>query len=142
MARHRLPYADQRAFEGPAANVLVTGRHRRARGDPFDGSAGLVNWLIVVAWHEVQAERRRVARIEAGEIPEQLTNLDPAVIVEGHLELDTVADGLATLSPAEREALLLPLLDGGDGESDLPSVRMRRYRARQHLANVVARNPL
>lgn len=30
MARHRLPYADERAFEGPAANVLVTGRHRRA----------------------------------------------------------------------------------------------------------------
>ncbi len=30
MARHRLPYAGELAFEGAAANVLVTGRHSRA----------------------------------------------------------------------------------------------------------------
>src|SRR5579875_1187100 len=30
MARHRLPYAVEQPFEGAAAKVLVTGRHRRA----------------------------------------------------------------------------------------------------------------
>lgn len=111
------------------------------RADGFDSSAGLFNWLIVVAWHEVQAEWRRTARINDGEVPDQPTNLDPAVIVQGHLELDAVADGLAVLSPAEREVLLLPLREGADGGPDKPYVKMRRHRARQHLAEVVGRDP-
>ena len=99
---------------------------------------GLVNWVIVVAWHEIQAEWRRGARIELGEVPENPAGPDPAEIAESHLALDAVADGLSTLSDAERQAILSPLVgetaSAGPGDA---RVKMRRHRARQHLAELV-----
>ena len=81
------------------------------RDEGFDTLGGLVNWVIVVAWHEIQAEWRRGARIELGDVPESPAGPDPAEIAETHLALDAVADGLSTLSDRERQAILSPILD-------------------------------
>ncbi|MGH8997059.1 MAG: RNA polymerase sigma factor, partial [Acidimicrobiales bacterium] len=105
------------------------------RSEGFDSPDGLVNWLVKVAWHEIQAEWRRHARLETGPVPERSGPPDPADVVEDRLALDAVADGLASLSDAEREAIL----GGVDRSGDSPaSTKMRRYRARKHLAAIVA----
>jgi hypothetical protein len=99
----------------------------------------LTNWVTVVAWHEVQAEWRLRARIEPGAVPEQPTEPDPAHVVETHLAVDAVVDGLSALTPDEREAILAPLAEDA-GSSDGPDdarTRMRRHRARQHLAELI-----
>jgi hypothetical protein len=95
----------------------------------------------VVAWHEIQAEWRRCARIELGDVPESPAGPDPAEIAEAHLALGAVADGLSTLSDRERKAILSPILDdiADSGVKDAAE-KMRRYRARQHLAHIVELN--
>ncbi|HVA06849.1 MAG TPA: sigma factor [Acidimicrobiales bacterium] len=110
------------------------------RHEGFDSFDGLVSWVIVVAWHEVQAEWRHAARADLGEVPENPVGPDPAAVVESHIALDAVADGLSSLSDAEREAILAPLVDDAASEgSDDAREKMRRHRARRHLADLVER---
>ncbi|MGH8996092.1 MAG: hypothetical protein ACRDYB_08710 [Acidimicrobiales bacterium] len=99
----------------------------------------MINWVTVVAWHEVQAEWRQRAHIEPGAVPELPTEPDPADVVETHLEVDAVVDGLSALTPDEREAILAPLADdaGSSNGPDDARTRMRRHRARQRLAELV-----
>jgi DNA-directed RNA polymerase specialized sigma24 family protein len=106
--------------------------------DGFDCPQGMVRWVTVVAWNEVQAEWRRRARLQVGNLPEQPSAADPAVDVALRLELDAVADGLARLSDAERRAVFSGIArdQGPCLREDAPS-KMRRYRARQHLAQLV-----
>lgn len=111
------------------------------RDEGFDTLGGLVNWVIVVAWHEIQAEWRRGARIELGDVPEGPAGPDSAEIAETHLVLDAVVDGLSTLSDRERQAILSPILDDiADGRVEDAAAKMRRHRARRHLAAVVEQN--
>jgi DNA-directed RNA polymerase specialized sigma24 family protein len=109
------------------------------RTDGFDSFAGLINWVTVVAWHEVQAEWRQRARIELGAVPEQATEPDPADVMENHLAVDAVVDSLCALTPDEREAILAPLAKeaGSTNGPDDARTRMRRHRARQRLAELV-----
>jgi hypothetical protein len=94
--------------------------------------------VIVVAWHEVQAEWRHAARADLGEVPEIPVGPDPAAVVESHIALDAVATGLSSMSEAERYAILAPLVDDtGSAGPDDARVKMRRHRARQHLAELV-----
>ena len=106
--------------------------------DGFDSQEGMVRWVTVVAWNEVQAEWRRRARLQVGDLPEQASAADPAARVEIHLELDAVANGLARLSDAERRAVFSGMAREQDSHhpEDARS-KMRRYRARQHLADLV-----
>jgi DNA-directed RNA polymerase specialized sigma24 family protein len=106
--------------------------------DGFDSQEGMVRWVTVVAWNEVQAEWRRRARLQVGDLPEQASAVDPAARVEINLELDAVADGLARLSDAERRAVFSGIAREQDSRhpEDARS-KMRRYRARQHLAHLV-----
>ncbi len=66
----------------------------------------MVAWVTVVAWHEVQNEWRRQARVELGEVPECADRADPAAAVERRLELQRVVNSLMDLSVTEREAIL------------------------------------
>jgi DNA-directed RNA polymerase specialized sigma24 family protein len=111
------------------------------RDGGFDSLGGLVNWVIVVAWHEIQAEWRRSARIELGDVPEGPAGPDSAEIAEAHLALGAAIDGLSTLSDRERQAILSPILDDiADGRVEDAAAKMRRHRARRHLAAVVEQN--
>ena len=110
------------------------------RREGFDSFDGLVSWVIVVAWHEVQAEWRHNARADLGEVPERPVGPDPASVVESHIEIDAVANGLSSLSNAEREAILSPLVDGRAPDRPYDAqAKMRRYRARRHLAELIER---
>jgi DNA-directed RNA polymerase specialized sigma24 family protein len=106
--------------------------------DGFDSREGMVRWVTVVAWNEVQAEWRRRARLQVGDLPEHASTADPALRVEIHLELDAVAHCLARLSDAERRAILSGISNEQNPHhpEDARS-KMRRYRARQHLADLV-----
>jgi DNA-directed RNA polymerase specialized sigma24 family protein len=109
------------------------------RTDGFDRFAGLINWVTVVAWHEVQAEWRQLARIELGAVPEQPTEAYPADVLETRLVVNAVVDGLSVVTPDEREAILAPLAEdavSSNGPDDART-RMRRHRARQRLAGLV-----
>lgn len=108
------------------------------RREPFDGIQGWTNWTITVAWHEVQAEWRRQAKVEIGELPERPDMADPAVLVEYRLDLAAVANGLSRLKPSDRAATLAALQMGMDPSDPLaPSEKMRRYRARRRLAALI-----
>jgi DNA-directed RNA polymerase specialized sigma24 family protein len=108
------------------------------RDEGFDSFDGLVSWAIVVAWHEVQVEWRHAARAELGGVPDRPDGPDPAAVVESHIAFDAVASGLSSLSKAERQAILAPLVDDTRSEGpDDSRVKMRRYRARRRLANLV-----
>jgi DNA-directed RNA polymerase specialized sigma24 family protein len=108
------------------------------RREPFDGLQGWTNWTITVAWHEVQREWRRQARVESGEPPERQYMGDPAVLTEYRLDLEAVARGLSGLRPADRTAALAELNRGADSGALSPSEKMRRYRARRRLAALIA----
>ena len=106
----------------------------------FDSVDGLVQWTIVVAWHEVQAEWRHQARVELGNVPERPDGIDPATVIESRLVFDAVAVGVSALSDAERHAIASALADEPGPDGPLKArTRMRRYRARQHLAEIVDR---
>jgi DNA-directed RNA polymerase specialized sigma24 family protein len=108
------------------------------RADGFDSREGMVRWITVVAWNEVQAEWRRRARLQIGDLPERPSAADPAARVETHLELDAVADGLAKLSEAERQAVFSGIArEQGPHPPEPAKSKMRRYRARQHLADLI-----
>lgn len=111
------------------------------RTDGFDSFAGLINWVTVVAWHEVQAEWRQRARIELGAVPEQATEPDPADVMENYFAVDAVVDSLSALTPDERKAILAPLAEdaGSSNGPDDARTRMRRHRARQRLAGLIER---
>jgi DNA-directed RNA polymerase specialized sigma24 family protein len=109
------------------------------RREPFDGLRGWTNWTIKVAWHEVQAEWRRQARVETGELPERADISDPAAYTEHRMDLEAVATALSALKPADRAAALAGLdqEEGATGPLS-PSEKMRRYRARRRLAALMA----
>ncbi len=108
------------------------------RAGGFDGIDGLVSWATNVAWHEVQVEWHRRARAGPGEIPEVPGGEDPGRVVAGRLALDAVVEGLATLKEADRHAILSALDERhGDDAALSAKEKMRRHRARQHLAAVI-----
>ena len=110
------------------------------RVDGFDSREGMIRWVTVVAWNEVQAEWRRQAKLQIGDPPERPSVADPAARVEIHLELDAVVDGLARLSDAERQAVFSGMArEQGPHPPEPATSKMRRYRARQHLADLVDR---
>lgn len=90
----------------------------------------------MVAWNEVQAEWRRQARVDFGEVPERPGGLDPAVVVQGRIDLGVAIAGLACLSDTDREAITAELVDE-TVEPQRPQAKMRRHRARQRLAALV-----
>jgi hypothetical protein len=106
----------------------------------FDSFDGMVRWVTKVAWNEVQMEWRHQARVELGSVPEHPAGPDPGTLVEGRLEVDVVAQGFAVLSTAERDAITSVLNDERrhDGPEEA-SLKMRRHRARRHLAALVGR---
>ena len=109
------------------------------RREPFDGLQGWTNWTITVAWHEVQAEWRRQAKINSGEPPERQDIGDPATLTEYRLDLEAVARGLSGLRPSDRAAALAELDRDAEAVGPLsPSEKMRRYRARRRLAALMA----
>lgn len=119
--------------------IQTAGERSLRRREPFDGIQGWTNWTIKVAWHEVQAEWRRQARVEAGAPQEQLDRLDPALVTEYRLELAAVALALPELKPSDRAAALAGLDDDANAAEPLSaSEKMRRYRARRRLAALVA----
>jgi hypothetical protein len=103
------------------------------RSEGFDSHEGMVAWVTVVAWHEVQNEWRRQTRIEPGDVPDRPAGPDPAAVVEGRLELKRVVDSLMDLSVTERQAILAVPQPNTDN-AERARVKMRRYRARKHLA--------
>ena len=106
--------------------------------DGFDSPEGLLRWVTVVAWNEVQAEWRRRARLQVGDLPEPVSVADPAVSVETQMQLDAVVDGLAQLSDAERRAVFSGMSQEPDARlPDDARSKMRRYRARRHLVHLV-----
>jgi hypothetical protein len=97
----------------------------------------MAKWVLVVAWNEVQAEWRRQARVDFGEVPERPGGPDPAVVVESRIDLGVAIAGLAYLSDADQDAILSSLLhEPVAGGLEDPRVKMRRYRARRHLAHL------
>lgn len=109
------------------------------RSEGFDSHEGMVAWETVVAWHEVQNEWRRQARVELGGIAERPDGPDPAAVVERRLELETVVEGLMELSIKEREAILAVPETTADA-AERARMKMRRYRARKHLAALAGLN--
>ena len=119
------------AIQTAALRVLQSRRR-------FDTIDGWVNWTIEVAWHEVQIEWRRQARVVPGELPELPDRHDPSRVVEGRHDLDVTRSALSALSAADRTAILAPLADSQPPHEHEPAaVKMRRYRARRRLATIL-----
>lgn len=109
------------------------------RAEPFDNLQGWTNWTIKVAWHEVQAQWRRMSRSVPGEVPERTAGDDPAIVVEDRLALMAVVDALPQLNPAVRQTILSLVEDRlSPGGTLTASDRMRRYRARRRLAALLS----
>lgn len=101
----------------------------------FDSLEGLTNWVIVVAWHEVQAEWRSQARVRVGDIPEYAAGPDPCEVVEDRLTLEAVTAAFALLKADDQDSILSALIDSPrPNKPQEPQVKMRRHRARQRLA--------
>ncbi|MHB1927984.1 MAG: sigma factor [Acidimicrobiales bacterium] len=110
---------------------------RRTEG--FDTLDGCVNWTVKVAWHEIQAQWRREARVSPGDVPERAGGSDPAREVEDRLAIATAIKSLALLPEPERHAILSSLDDSGLSERPLSAAeKMRRSRARRRLAALVS----
>lgn len=118
--------------------IQVAAERALRRREPFDDVQGWTAWTIKVAWHEVQAEWRRQARLEAGEPPDRPDRTDPAVVMEDRLDLEAVAVALSELKPVDRAAALAGLEPDEPAEPLSPSEKMRRYRARRRLAALIA----
>lgn len=91
-----------------------------------------------MAWHEVQAQWRRDARVVLGEPIERSGGPDPAAIMERQVELATAIRGLEALTATDREAIVTSLDDALSGEPLAGREKMRRYRARRRLAALIA----
>lgn len=112
--------------------------HLLGRPSGFDSFEGLVGWVIKVAWNEIQMDWRRRARASPGEIPEGEGERDPADVAEARVTLEAVAHGFAALSAAERDAILSALIEEpGLGGPQSTALKMRRHRARAHLAVLI-----
>lgn len=121
--------------------IQVAAERALRRREPFDGVQGWTAWTIKVAWHEVQAEWRRQARLEAGEPPDRPNAADPAIVTEHRLDFEAVAIALSELKPADHAAALAGLNPNEEAAGPLsPSEKMRRYRARRRLAALIARH--
>lgn len=90
-------------------------------------------WVIQVAWNEVKMAWRRQARVDVGEVPERPEGFDPETATEARLDLAATIHGLAALGHVERDAILSALGDTATRAPERASLKMRRYRARQHL---------
>lgn len=97
----------------------------------------MTKWVLAVAWNEVQGEWRRQARVDFGDLPERPGGPDPAVVVEGRIDLDAAIAGWTRLTEAERGAIRAALVDER-APPERPQAKMRRHRARQRLANLVS----
>lgn len=119
--------------------LQVAAERALRRREPFDGVQGWTNWTIKVAWHEVQAEWRRQARVLPGDPPEPPELADTAATAERRLELSDVAEALLKLDPRDQTAILADLRDNRDSTAEplSPSEKMRRYRARRRLAGLI-----
>lgn len=110
-----------------------------SRTEPVAGGRdGLVRWTTTVAWHEIVAEWRRQSRVDSAPDFDPPGEGDPAPIVESRLMVEAVAASLEDLSLSEQEVVL-----SGIDRTHLGSLpessrtKVRRYRARQHLAALV-----
>ena len=104
------------------------------RNVPFDEPQDLVPWLTTVAWR-VAIDQRRKQRLVDGEVPRSLpTNTDVATEVEDRRAVNAVAACWSQLSGTEREALLA---DVPCDPRDQLRLRVRRHRARRHLAALI-----
>lgn len=113
--------------------------HLLDRAEGFDSFDGLVGWVIKVAWNEVKMVWRRQARVAVGQVPERPDGSDSTATVEARLDLAAAIRGLGALSHPEREVILSSLVDYPfEGRHETAAVRMRRYRARRHLASRLA----
>jgi DNA-directed RNA polymerase specialized sigma24 family protein len=129
--------APSATIEDALQTAALRAFRRRGRFDSLDG---FVQWTIVVAWHEVQAEWRHQARVELGNVPECPHGVDPATVIESRVALDAVAVGVSELTDAERQAISSALADEPSSDGPMKArTKMRRYRARQHLAEIVDR---
>ena len=108
------------------------------RREVFDTLQGWINWTVKVAWHEVQAEWKRNARSVLGDPDDTPAGPDPATIVERRTELTAVIRGVRALAPPERRAIVDGIEDGLLTGPLAAKEKMRRYRARRHLAALVA----
>lgn len=118
-----------------AIQVAVERALHRSAG--FDSLEGLVNWMVTVAWREAQAEWRRQARCELGEVPDEATGDDPSAVVEDRLKLSGVLKALTLLTPADQAAILLSLAEDSSRTEPLSAAeKMRRSRARHRLASI------
>lgn len=117
-----------------AARQLIT--HAQC----FDSFEGLVAWVIKVAWNALQMQWRRDARALPSEVYPNADADDPAEVVERRIDLTATIAALQTLSDAEREAIVSALVEESrhDGPEDA-LLKMRRYRARRHLAALTGR---
>jgi DNA-directed RNA polymerase specialized sigma24 family protein len=104
----------------------------------FDSREGMVRWMIVVAWNEIIGELRRRAKFSSGAMPDRPAGLDPGTAVENRLTLAAVAHGIERLSELDRESIVGGLSSEMSRRSPEKSVaKVRRHRARQHLALLV-----
>ena len=117
-----------------AARQLIT--HAQC----FDSFEGLIAWVIKVAWNALQMQWRRDARALPSEVYPNVDAYDPAEVVERRIDLAVTIAALHALSDAEREAIVSGLVEelGHDGPEDA-RLKMRRYRARRHLAVLTGR---
>jgi DNA-directed RNA polymerase specialized sigma24 family protein len=101
------------------------------------GQEGIVRWTTTVAWHEVVAEWRRQSRVEATADLDPPGEGDPAPIVECRLMAEAVRAGFRSLSVGEQEVVLSRLDETRHGGPEPSRTKVRRYRARQHLAALI-----
>lgn len=117
-----------------AARQLIT------HAQSFDSFEGLVAWVVKVAWNALQMQWRRDARALPSEVYPNADADDPAEVVERRTDLAVTIAALHALSDAEREAIVSGLVEEPrhDGPEEA-RLKMRRYRARRHLANILSR---
>lgn len=106
------------------------------RSGGFDTLQGWTNWTIKVAWHEVQGQWKRDARLS--EPVDAPGGPDPAAVVEHQIALAASVRALDALSATDRQAILECLDERVVREPLLAREKMRRYRARRRLAAIVS----
>ena len=120
--------------------LQIAARQLIAHPQSFDSIEGLIGWVIKVAWNALQMQWRHDARAGPSGVHQDADADDPAEVVERRIDLAATITALRTLSDAEREAIVSALVD--EPRHDAPEearLKMRRYRARRHLAALTGR---